>query len=300
MVPRAINHTVSFMAGRAASRPFSFPRDSHFVLNSLMAKDSGIVALLTDYGLQDPYAGVMKGAILSVNPVARIVDLTHNVPPQDIREASRILSASRSYFPKGTIFVAVVDPGVGTDRAILAVETDRHIFLAPDNGLLGFLDRTGSIRRIVQVRESRYFLKPVSKTFHGRDIFAPVAGHLSRGVDLARLGPSVNRMTTGESSAPRATAKGGLEGEIVSIDRFGNLITNIPGELLPDARDVRITVGRRIVQTLSRSYADAKKGALLALVGSTGHLEISVNHGSAHAAARIQRGDRVLVTRSSR
>jgi hypothetical protein len=265
-----------------------------------MAKTTGIIVLLTDFGLQDPYAGVMKGAILSVNPEARIVDLTHDVPPQDIGEATRILSASRPYFPAGTIFVAVVDPGVGTDRAILAVETDRHTFLAPDNGLLSFLDRSGSIRRIVQVRESRYFLKPVSRTFHGRDIFAPVAGHLSRGVDLARLGPSLNRMTTQESSVPHATSKGALQGEVVSIDRFGNLITNIPGEMLPDARDVKITVGRRSVRTMSRSYADAKKGELLALVGSSGHLEISVNHGSAHKSARINRGDRVLVTRTSR
>jgi len=263
-----------------------------------MTKPTGIVALLTDYGLQDPYAGVMKGALLSANPEARIVDITHDIPPQDIREGSRVLSAARPYFPTGTVFVAVVDPGVGSSRAILGVETDRHFFLAPDNGLLGFLDRDGGIRRIVQVREPKYFLKPLSRTFHGRDIFAPVAGHLSRGVDLARFGPSVNRLTTAESVAPRKAANGDLQGEVVSIDRFGNLITNIPGELLPDARDIRITVGRRNVHALSRSYADTKKGDLLALVGSTGHLEISVNHGSAHKTARIQRGARVLVTRT--
>jgi S-adenosylmethionine hydrolase len=263
-----------------------------------MTKPSGIVALLTDYGLRDPYAGMMKGALLSVNPEARIVDLTHDIPPQDIREGGRILSAARPYFPAGTIFVAVVDPGVGSDRAILGVETERHYFLAPDNGLLSFLDRDGGIRRIVQVSEPKYFLKPVSRTFHGRDILAPVAGHLSRGVDLSSFGPSVNRMTTRESAAPRVAANGALEGEVVAIDRFGNLITNIPGEMLPDARDVRITVGRRTVSTLSRSYADAHKGGLLALVGSTGHLEISVNHGSARKTARIKRGDRVLVTRT--
>jgi S-adenosylmethionine hydrolase len=263
-----------------------------------MMKATGIVALLTDYGLQDPYAGMMKGALLSVNPEARIVDLTHDVPPQDIREGGRVLSAARPYFPAGTIFVAVVDPGVGTDRAILGVETERHFFLAPDNGLLSFLDRDGGIRRIVQVRESKYFLKPVSRTFHGRDILAPVAGHLSRGVDLSRFGPAVNRMTTQEGAAPRLATNGDLQGEVVAIDRFGNLITNIPGEMLPDARDVRITVGRRTVNAMSRSYADAHKGGLLALVGSTGHLEISVNHGSARKTTRIKRGDRVLVTRT--
>ena len=265
--------------------------------NSPMPRSSGIVALLTDYGLRDPYVGVMKGALLSVNPAARIVDLTHDIPPQDVREAGRVLSASRSFVPAGTLFVAVVDPGVGTSRAILGVETDRHTFLAPDNGLLSFLDRDGRIRRIVSVTESRYFLKPLSRTFHGRDIFAPIAGQLSKGLDLGRLGPSVGRMTTSEAPSLRKTAAGAVQGEVVSIDRFGNLITNIPGDLLTDARDVRITVGRRVVRALSRSYADAKKGELLALVGSTGHLEISVNQGSASRAARIRRGDRVLVTR---
>src|SRR5882672_1217397 len=263
-----------------------------------MAKASGIVALLTDYGLQDSYVGILKGALLSVNPAARLVDITHEIPPQDVREGSRVLSAARAYFPVGTVFVAVVDPGVGTDRAILGVEMDRHFFLAPDNGLLGFLDRTGRIRRIVRVTETRYFLKPVSRTFHGRDIFAPVAAHLAKGLDLSKLGPGIGRMTTAETVAPRKSAGGGIEGEVVSIDRFGNLITNIPGELLPASDGVRITVGRRVVRALSRSYADAKKGALLALVGSTGHLEISVNQGSARKAARIQRGDRVLVTRT--
>jgi S-adenosylmethionine hydrolase len=261
-----------------------------------MAKASGVVALLTDYGLQDPYAGLLKGVLLCVNPLARIVDLTHEVPPQDVREGSRVLSAAVPYFPTGTIFVAIVDPGVGTRRAILGVETDRHFFLAPDNGLLGFLRR--GARRIVQVQESKYFRTPVSQTFHGRDIFAPVAGHLSRGLDLAKFGPVTRKMTSLDDGAPSLTADGALRGEVVSIDRFGNLITNIPGDLLPDARRVRITVGRRVLRSLSRSYADVRKGNLLALVGSTGHLEISVNQGSARAAAGIRRGDRVLVTRA--
>lgn len=261
-----------------------------------MTRANGIVALLTDYGLQDPYVGLLKGALLSVNPRARLVDLTHEVPPQEVREGSRILAAALPYFPAGTVFVAVVDPGVGTEREILGVETDRHVLLAPDNGLLGFLEPRA--RRVVRIRESKYFLKPVSQTFHGRDIFAPVAGHLSRGVDLAKFGPAVRRMTALEEAAPTVAADGALRGEVVSIDRFGNLITNIPGDLLPDARRVRITVGRRVVRSLSRSYADVRKGNLLALVGSTGHLEISVNQGSARTAAGIRRGDRVLVTRT--
>jgi S-adenosyl-L-methionine hydrolase (adenosine-forming) len=260
-----------------------------------VTKASGVVALITDYGLQDSYAGVMKGAILSANPRARIVDLTHDVPPQDVREGARVLSAALPYFPDGTVFVAVVDPGVGSDRAILGMEVGRHLFLAPDNGLLGFLK--SHARRIVRIAESKYFLQPLSQTFHGRDIFAPVAGRLAAGADLSRFGPAAKTMKTLDRSEPRVS-RDAVEGQVVAIDRFGNLITNIPGGMLP--RGATITVGRRVVRVLSRSYAEAPKGGLLALVGSTGHLEISVNHGSARKAAGIQRGDRVLVTRSRR
>src|SRR6185295_6541490 len=145
-----------------------------------MAKASGVVALLTDYGLQDPYVGILKGALLSVAPEARIVDLSHQIPPQDILEGARVLAAARTYFPAGTVFVAVVDPGVGTDRALIGVEADGQFFLAPDNGLLSFLK--GSIRRIIHLTQSKYFRPIVWATFHGRDILAPVAGHLTRGV----------------------------------------------------------------------------------------------------------------------
>src|SRR5262245_49520581 len=189
-----------------------------------MSKATGLIALLTDYGLQDPYVGLLKGALLSVNPQARIVDLTHEVPPQDIREGSRILAAAVPYFPAGTIFVAVVDPGVGTGRALVGIETDRHFFLAPDNGLLGFLRRNA--RRTVQITASKYFLKPLSQTFHGRDILAPVAGHLSRGVDLSKFGSAVKRLAALDDAPPSVSADGALRGEVVSIDRFGNLITN--------------------------------------------------------------------------
>jgi len=264
-----------------------------------MIRPSGIVALVTDYGLRDHYAGVLKGAILSANPKARIVDVTHDVPPQDVSEAGRILTAAVPYFPPGTVFVAVVDPGVGTDRAILGVETERQFLLAPDNGLLAHLNRNGGeFRRLVAIRESKYFRKPVSRTFHGRDIFAPVAGLLSAGVPLLRFGPEVRQLEE-DGRAPRLKP-GLIEGEVAAVDRFGNVITNIPEGLLPDADDICIRIGRKTLRRLSGTYADARKGALLALVGSTGHLEISVNQGHASKAARIQKGDRVLVTRARR
>ena len=263
-------------------------------------KPSGIVALITDYGLQDQYVGVMKGAVLSANPEARLVDISHEIPPQDASEAGRILAACLPYFPKGTVFVAVVDPGVGTERAILGAETvtDRQIVLAPDNGLLGHLNRHGDLRRIVTIRESKYFRKPVSRTFHGRDIFAPIAGLLSAGSPLTRFGPEVTQLE--EDPIALRLGPGRVEGEVVAIDRFGNLITNIHKCLLPDDGNVRVSVGRKTLRKLSRTYADVPKGGLLALIGSTDHLELSVNQGSAAKAARIHKGDRVLVTRSRR
>lgn len=259
-----------------------------------MARASGIVALLTDYGLQDSYAGILKGALLSANPRARIVDVTHDIPPQDVREASRVLAAAHPYFPDGTVFVAVVDPGVGTERAVLAAETRRHFFLAPDNGLLGFLEREGELRRAVRVTESKYFRRPLSSTFHGRDLFAPVAGRIAAGLDLARLGPRL-RTLPGIPVAPLEADATRVRGRVVSVDRFGNLITDIPSKLLQRPEKIRIRAGRFVLRSLSRTYADVRKGALAALVGSTGHLEISVNQGDASRLTRVRRGALVRV-----
>ena len=257
-------------------------------------KPSGIVALLTDYGLQDAYVGILKGALLSANPAARLVDLTHEISPQDIREAGRVLEAAAPYFPDGTVFVAVVDPGVGTDRDILAVETDRQFFLAPDNGLLGFLSRGATLRCTVRVRESRYFRDPVSRTFHGRDIFAPVAARIAGGLDLARLGPRAPHPPRILDDSPRVDGSR-VRGRVASVDRFGNLITDIPSTLLRTTKNIRIRAGRCVLRSLSRTYADVRKGALAALVGSTGHLEISVNQGNASRVTRVRKGAPVHV-----
>ncbi|HLF94361.1 MAG TPA: SAM-dependent chlorinase/fluorinase [Planctomycetota bacterium] len=265
-----------------------------------MVAPAGVVALLTDFGLKDHYVGVMKGAILSVNVHARIIDISHGVGSQDILEAYFLLSNTYRYFPQGTVFVAVVDPGVGSDRAIVAVEADRYTFLAPDNGLLGFLEKDDRIRRIVQVKDERYFLKPVSNTFHGRDIFAPVAGHLSQGIDLLQLGPEIPRIQKIVAPAPKVTQEGVIVGEIVSIDRFGNLVSNIPGERLAAADAVEVKVGKSVIRRLSTSYASAKKGELLAIVGSTGNLEISVARGDARKKTGAKVGDGVRVHHSKK
>jgi S-adenosylmethionine hydrolase len=263
-----------------------------------MAPPAGVIVLLTDFGLRDPYVGVMKGVILSIHTEARIIDLSHDVPSQGILDAYFILSNAYSYFPAGTIFVTVVDPGVGTHRAILAIQTDKYLFLAPDNGLLGFLEKDGKIKRIVHVRKSKYFLQPVSNTFHGRDIFAPVAAHLSNGVALSEFGPEVTRMERIATPTPKVTKEGVILGEIVSIDRFGNLMTNIPGERLSGADSVQVKVGRRVIPRISKTYAEGRKGALLALVGSTENLEIAVNKGNAGKKTGSRVGDAIRVTHS--
>jgi hypothetical protein len=260
-----------------------------------MVKPSGIVALLTDFGLKDHYVGVMKGVILGVNPDARIIDISHDVPSQAILEGYFLLSNTYRYFPAGTVFVAIVDPGVGSDRAVIAVETDRYVFLAPDNGLLGFLEKDGGVRRIIAVTQRRYFLEPVSNTFHGRDVFAPVAGHLSAGLDPASLGAEAGRMVRIAPPAPKFTREGVIVGQIVSIDRFGNLVTNIPGDRLCAADAVEVRVGKATIREIVPSYAAARRGQLLAIVGSTGNLEISVNQGNARKKTGAKVGDAVKI-----
>lgn len=265
-----------------------------------MAPATGILALLTDFGLKDQYVGVLKGVILGLHPDARIVDLSHDVAPQDVAGAAFLLAQGVPYFPEGTVFVAVVDPGVGSDRAIVAVETDRHRFLAPDNGLLGFLETEGCLRRRVRVSNRDLFLPEVSQTFHGRDIFAPVAGHLSLGVDVAQLGPETDRIHKIATPAPKVTKEGVMVGEVVSIDRFGNLVSNIPGERLAGADAVEVKVGKVSIKRLSTSYASAKKGELLAIVGSTGTLEVSVNKGDARKKTGAKVGDVIRVRHSQK
>ena len=188
-----------------------------------------IITLLTDFGIEDGYVGTIKGVILSVNPSAMIVDITHQIDPQDLIEAAYVIKSSYRYFPKGTVHVIVVDPGVGSDRAIVALEMMGHIFLAPDNGVLTLLLDEGRLDSITRVNNSQYFLEPLSQTFHGRDIFAPVGAHISKGVDLKKLGSGLNRNDLVHLSIrkPSISDEGELVGTIVSVDRFGNCITNI-------------------------------------------------------------------------
>jgi S-adenosylmethionine hydrolase len=252
-----------------------------------------IVTLTTDFGLSDSYVASIKGVILSINPKARLVDISHQVPPQDILHGAFVLATAWSYFPRGTIHLAVVDPGVGTRRKAIAVSHKGHTFLAPDNGILslalGGVMPSGS--RAIAITNPRYRLKRVSSTFHGRDIFAPAAAYLSRGLALGELGPALYRIKSLRVATPIRQPDGSLQGSVIHVDAFGNLVTNIRRG---DARgDITVRVGGRTIAGLSATYA-ASEG-FLALWGSSDYLEIAVRDGNARRALKVKRGDPVLV-----
>jgi S-adenosylmethionine hydrolase len=241
-----------------------------------------LVTLTTDFGEASPYVAAMKGVLLGVNPAARLFDLTHRIPAQDVRYAAYFLANALPYFPAGTLHVVVVDPGVGTERAILYVEVAGQRLLAPDNGCVStLLAEVGPPSVLRHVRASRFWRPSVSPTFQGRDIFAPVAGHLSLGLNPARLGPVVSEWVRIETPAPKQICNG-IEGEVVFVDPFGNLLSNIPAEMVRQRPDV-LRVGKRRLKRFAwvRSYAEAKPGDLAALLSSNGRLEVAVVQGNA-------------------
>jgi len=252
------------------------------------------VSLLTDYGLADTYVGQLKGAILSICPTARLVDLTHVVPPQDVRTGAFLLWTATEAFPPGSIHLAIVDPGVGTSRRAVAAQSARgDVFVGPDNGLLGpALDRLGGATCVVELTNSRFWRPAVSLTFHGRDIFGPVAGHLAKGVPLTQLGSALERLERPFAiPLPRRTADE-IEGEILHVDGFGTLITNIPGKLVSAAFTVDLK-GQRIHGHQGAPFESVLRGLPLAIVGSQGLLEIAVREGNAAAVFGARVGDGV-------
>ena len=263
-----------------------------------------IITLLTDFGEEDEFVGVMKGVVLSVNPSATIIDISHRVDPQDIVEAAYRIPSYYKFFPRGSVHIIVVDPGVGSNRAIIALEMAGHVFLAPDNGVLSLLLDCGDIDSIVRVNNKDFFLTPVSQTFHGRDIFAPVGAHISMGIAVGKTGTPVGRgdLVGLDLQKPWLTDDGKLVGIIISIDRFGNLITNIElshvTELFgspPDAT-LQVEVRKHKIEGLSASYQQAAIENLLAIIGSRGYLEIAVNQGSAQRRLKVKKGDLIFVS----
>jgi S-adenosyl-L-methionine hydrolase (adenosine-forming) len=256
-----------------------------------------IITLTTDFGAGSPYVAAMKGVILSINPAATIVDLTHAIPPQDVREAAAVLEDVADRFPAGTIHVVVVDPGVGTDRALVYARIGRQQFLAPDNSVLSRVLRRGGACEVVRLENREYWLDEVSATFHGRDILAPVAAHLSLGVEPSRLGPPHQLLD--ELEWPRPVQQPDrIEGVVLRVDSFGNLITNIAAEALAGRpTDGRACVVCSIYETwgIYQTYGDQPRGTLIALIGSNGALELAIVGESAAEQLGVSVGTPVVV-----
>jgi S-adenosylmethionine hydrolase len=244
---------------------------------------SGIITLTTDFGQRDPYVAMMKGVILSINREARIVDITHQIAAGAIAEAASILNDAHRFFPSGTVHVGVVDPGVGSPRRPIALVAENHFFVGPDNGLFWPLIEADGQCHVIRLTDKRCWMKQISATFHGRDIFAPVAAHISQGVDPLLMGETIDDPMPLQVPLPRMEDSE-LVGEIVRIDHFGNLITNITREHLApffESKDLTIRIGGLVLNTLSTTYSDVPEGQPLALIGSSNALEIAVNRGNA-------------------
>lgn len=255
-----------------------------------------MLTLLTDFGSHDVYVGVMKGAIACINPAVTIVDLTHEIPPQDVAAASFCLMNAYPYFPEGTVHVAVVDPGVGSVRRAIALQLPHAILVGPDNGLFsGVLSQENTILAAVELSNSDYWRIPhPSTTFHGRDIFAPVGAHLTQGVPLAELGPAIDPRTLVTLNLPQCQWENQeIAGCIQYIDRFGNLITNIPGNLVIGKLE-SVGVGDRMIPG-GQTYSDTPRGGPIALIGSHGWLEIAINGGNASYTFQLAVGAAVRV-----
>ncbi len=253
-----------------------------------------LITLTTDFGLQDWFVGTLKGVILAKNPRATIVDITHGIAAGDMRGGALALAASCRFFPKHTIHVAVVDPGVGSARRAIAVKTERYLFLGPDNGVLSSALRSERIRKIHVVSNEKYFLDPVSRTFHGRDVFAPVAAQLSLGLPLDRVGPATQDFVNLPWPQPKPR-RSSIEGEVMYIDRFGNGITNLDQAALKKFPKPAVYLKRKRLCGVSDFYQAVPLTQPVAIFGSSGLLEIAVNGGSAAERYGIKVGDRVKV-----
>jgi S-adenosylmethionine hydrolase len=260
-----------------------------------------MIALFTDFGTRDAYVAQLKGAILSINPHVAVLDLSHNVGPFQIRQAAYLLEKSARYFPPGTIFVAVVDPGVGSARRPLLVHTQAHKFyIGPDNGLFTYVLERELLQAAYVLQQTVYFRAPhVSATFHGRDIFAPVAAHLSLGVDPVCFGPRLTEVVTLSRTMPRVVGRT-IEGEVVHIDHFGNMLTNIPADLLRDIQPgqaISITMhGTTQTVPFLTTYAEGQQDRLICLISSDNEFEVACRQGRASDCLAAHTGDRIVLS----
>lgn len=252
---------------------------------------SGLVTLLTDFGTQDGFVAAMKGVILGIAPKAILVDACHDIERGDVEAASFVLGQYWQLFPRDTIHLAVVDPGVGGDRRAMVLEAAGRYVVAPDNGLVSRILLESDRWRSVEIARPEYVRRDPSSTFHGRDVFAPAAGHLAAGVPLKRLGPPIEEPARLRIEPP-SRAPGEIKGRVAHVDRFGNLITDIPADWLP--ADCEVQVGSRRLTGLTGTYVDVDKGEVLALIGSLRTVEIAVRAGSAAEKLGVARGDPVV------
>jgi S-adenosyl-L-methionine hydrolase (adenosine-forming) len=263
---------------------------------------SRIVALLTDFGYRDPFVGIMKGVMLSINPDLQLIDISHAITPQRIREAAIVLSTTYQYFPPHTIFLVVVDPGVGGTRRPIVVETAEHLFVAPDNGVLGPALEQVEVRRAIHATETRYFRQPISRTFHGRDVFAPLAAWLSRGAQAHEMGTTIDDLQRLELPRPRVEANGEVAGEVIYQDHFGNLITNIAEAWVtelwgpPPWHGLEAHIDdASVIRGLDSHYAQRSPQKLGIIINSWGLFEIFTYTGSAARATGAVEGSPVRI-----
>lgn len=257
-----------------------------------------LITLMTDFGLRDGYEGIMKGVIYRIAPEARIVDISHLIQPQNVLEGSLVWNRSCAFFPDGTVHVGVVDPGVGTQRRPIAARIGRHLFVCPDNGLITPLleqaERSGEDVEIVHLNQPRFWLPQVSNVFHGRDIFAPAAAHLANGVPLSEIGAPISDPVRRPIPQPEALA-GGCRGQVVTIDHFGNLGTNIGQEWVSERRELHVRTGGRVISGLSKTFGEKAAGEMVALIDSDGCLAVAMVNGDAASALGVKPGDPVEV-----
>jgi S-adenosylmethionine hydrolase len=263
-----------------------------------LAAAQRVVTLTTDFGLNDHFVGAIKGVILSINPAAHIVDICNSVNSYDLLDGALTIAQSYHYFPHNTIHLVVIDPGVGTARRPILVNTGKYFFVAPDNGVLSLVYEREERCGVRHISAEHYFLQPVSHTFHGRDVFAPVAGYLSKGVEAHKLGDEIADYVRFAAPKPKRAGEKLIKGVVIKVDKFGNLITNfsaqdVPQLLKANPAPFKILLGKSEITNLRTAYAEGKPGEVFAILGSMGYLEIATNRGSAARNLGVDKGTEV-------
>jgi S-adenosylmethionine hydrolase len=257
--------------------------------------EARVVTFTTDFGLQDPFVGIMHGVVLNIQPDVRIIDISHAVRSFDILDGAFTIAQAYRFFPARSVHVIVVDPGVGSERRPIVAETEDYLFVAPDNGVLTLIEAREPRFVVRQITAERYFLQPVSQTFHGRDIFSPVAAWLAKGVRPADLGPTITDYVRLPIAGVSRSAEGEIRGTVLKVDKFGNLITNLTAQDLASATRIQLRVAGHLITRLCHSYAEGEGDDLFAIFGSSGYLEIAARQDSTAKRLGVREGEQVRV-----